>query len=151
MTTIIPKPPYSSGINLLALCIYREARGECYDAKLGVGWVIRNRCQMSPAQGFRPTADEEILRKWQFSSFNDNDPNSGRYPEPGPTWDDCMKAALESSDPANTVPPAAFYRAVFYWSPPLTETPKGWGNVIECSVVGHLHFCALNDAPKVTT
>jgi hypothetical protein len=57
---------------LTALCVWREARGVAYPGKLGVVWVLRNRCAMAPAQGFKPDMAGNILKPWAFSSFNSN-------------------------------------------------------------------------------
>ena len=58
---------------LLRMCIWAEARGESVVGRLAVAWVLRNRAL------FRETSIKtEILRPWQFSSFNANDPNRGK-------------------------------------------------------------------------
>src|SRR5579872_4813595 len=92
--------PYASDpLQLLALCIWREARGECPEAKLGVAWTIRNRCAMAPAQGFKHDIAGNILKPWAFSSFMEGDPNAVKYPqETDLSWHDSMLAA-ESADP----------------------------------------------------
>lgn len=116
--TVTPNPPYDSGTPLTALCVWREARGETQAAKNGVVWVLKNRCAMAPAQGFKPTMDEEILRNWQFSSFNSNDPNVNKYPVEGdPSWTESLRA-VQSDEPDPTG------GAVFYFSRPLLEAPK---------------------------
>jgi len=58
---------------LLALAIYGEARGESVDGKLGVGSVILNR--VARGGWFGATVKTAILKPWQFSAFNLNDPN----------------------------------------------------------------------------
>lgn len=77
--TVTPKAPYDSGDMLAALCVWREARGESIAAKLGVVWVLRNRCEMAPAQGFKRDMAGNILKPWAFSSFNADDPNSLKF------------------------------------------------------------------------
>lgn len=145
MTTVIPKSPYDSGTLLAALCVWREARGESQEAKNGVVWVLRNRNAMSPREGFKPTMDEEILRKWQFSSFNPDDPNSEKYPVEGdPSWTESLRA-VQSDLPDETG------GAVFYFSRPLLTAPKAWGNVEVSAVIGHLTFCRLSALPGVVT
>ena len=79
---------------LLALCIWREARGETPAAKLGVAWTVRKRCAMAPAQGFKKDVAGNILRPWAFSSFMAGDPNASKYPQDGdPSWKDSIAAA----------------------------------------------------------
>lgn len=131
----------------------------------GIVWCLRNRARMSPAQGFKGCHEDELLgeadniiKPWAFSSFNADDPNSKRYPvQPDangefpsdlearlavdPVWQDCIAAATMPDDP---VPPAAFYRVVFYFSPPLTAPPAVWGSVSEASHIGNLHFCCID-------
>jgi spore germination cell wall hydrolase CwlJ-like protein len=62
---------------VLALCLWREARGESREAQTGVAWVLRNRI----AKRFRgKDAIEVVLWPYQFSSFNANDPNARKFP-----------------------------------------------------------------------
>lgn len=141
--TVTPKAPYDSGSLLTALCVWREARSEIHLAKVGVVWVLMNRARMSPAQGFARTIAAEILRPWQFSSFNEGDPNCDLYPdENDPSWQDSLDAAEAPGlvDPTNG--------AVFYFSRPLTEPPTAWGDTIVTARIGHLTFCGL--AERVT-
>lgn len=159
--TVTPHTPFDQGEILQALCIAREARNGTYEAKLGVAWTLRNRCAMAPAQGFKSTMDENVLKPWAFSSFS-YDPNphgdgnwypvmpdaGGAFPgnltdklAADPIWQDCLRAIRES---ATGVPPAAFYRVSFYWSAPLTAAPvHEWGPTIESCCIGGLHFCVL--------
>lgn len=123
---------------LLALCVYREARGECYDAKLGVANVVRNRVRLSPAEGFKRTVRENVLKPYAFSSFNDDDPNRNVYPlhiadTSNRAWQDCLRAA-KSLDPDNTG------GAVFYFSSPLVDPPPAWGKVKATVRLGDLSF-----------
>jgi spore germination cell wall hydrolase CwlJ-like protein len=131
---------------LLALCVYREARGETYEAKRGVVSVVRNRVAQCPREGFNRTVRENILKPYAFSSFNENDPNINVYPlhtsdTSDRTWQDCLRAA-KSLDPDNTA------GAVFYFSPPVTEAPHAWGNVIPTVRLGNLHFFKLGDKSR---
>ena len=123
---------------LLALTLWREARGEDYDAKVGVGCVIRNRVRMAPAQGFRSNYLGNILKPYAFSSFNHNDPNATLFPMSTalPSWVECCKAA--EAVMANCGDPTS--GAVFYFSPPVEYPPKEWGNVIPTVKIGRLRF-----------
>jgi spore germination cell wall hydrolase CwlJ-like protein len=119
---------------LLALCVWREARGEPSAAKLGVAWVVRNRCAMAPAQGFKPDVAGNVLKPWAFSSFMTGDPNSRLYPGPNDrAWRDSL-AAAQSDDPDPTG------GAVFYYSAPVTEPPNAWGDVEHAADIGRLRF-----------
>lgn len=78
---------------LFALAIWREARGENYMAKLGVGSVILNRVA-DPRWPARPA--EVILQPKQFSSFNRTDPNAVLFPHPiDESWLDSCRAVFD--------------------------------------------------------
>lgn len=144
MQTVIPRSPYDADPMLTALCVWREARGCDYQAKLGVVWVIRNRCAASPREGFRATPTEEILRRWQFSSFNEGDPNSLKYPDGvNSVWQDCLRAATDAVSPDPTG------GAVWYFSWPLTEPPSAWGHVEITATIDGLTFCGFPRAVSV--
>jgi len=59
-----------SEIALLTLCIWGEARGENLMGKIAVGCVVRNRV-INEHSSYK----EEILKPYQFSCFNEGDPN----------------------------------------------------------------------------
>jgi N-acetylmuramoyl-L-alanine amidase len=69
---------------LLALAIYREARGEDLAAKIAVGCVIRNRVQHPSWYG--RSWFEVITKPYQFSSFNLGEPNSIVFGGPKHGW-----------------------------------------------------------------
>ena len=121
---------------LMALCVWREARGEGILGKRGVCHVILNRIKKGGWWG--GTVQGVVLHKYQFSSFNANDPNSKLWPaDDEADWLDCLeeaRAALagESEDVTSG--------ATFYWSRPLTATPQAWGPGRETVQIGHLHF-----------
>ncbi|NLY55742.1 MAG: cell wall hydrolase [Firmicutes bacterium] len=72
-------------IEFLARTIYGEARGENLETQLYVAWVIRNRVQ---AKGrFGATYEEVVTKPFQFSSWNQDDPNFERVLQPtGAAW-----------------------------------------------------------------
>lgn len=75
----------------LALCVWREARGESLLGKLLVAQTIENRVT-DPR--WPDTYIGVITQPWQFSAFNKNDPNVTAYPkEDDPKWGDCVAAA----------------------------------------------------------
>jgi spore germination cell wall hydrolase CwlJ-like protein len=130
--------PYKSSESLLlALCIWREARGESLEAKKAVASVIRNRCAMAPAQGFHSSIAGNILKPWAFSSFMLGDPNSVKYPaETDPSWHDSLAAA--------GIGPDLSRGAVFYYSRPLSAPPHAWGEVYHSATIGGLEFYRLS-------
>src|ERR1700675_4227824 len=108
-----------SALDLMRLCVWREARGEGILGKRGVCHVILNRIKKGGWWG--GTVQGVGLNKYQFRSFNTNDPNSKLWPaDDEADWLDCLeeaRAALagESEDVTSG--------ATFYWSRPLTATP----------------------------
>lgn len=132
------REPYASDPTLLlALCIWREARGEPYTAKLGVAHTVRNRCTLAPREGFRRDIAANILKPWAFSSFMEGDPNAVKYPrEDDPSWKESLEAARAvAEDPTGG--------AVFYYSRPLIEPPHAWGKVEHAADIAGLHFYRL--------
>src|SRR5277367_6025012 len=83
--------PYAqlSDLELCSLCVWREARGEGLLGKRGVAHVIKNRAD---APGWWGTSiSQVILHPFQFSSFLESDPNSGKWPEDNdPSYSDSL-------------------------------------------------------------
>lgn len=87
---------------LLALCIWREARGESYRGKLLVGSTIRNRVE---DKRWPDTYAGVVTQRMQFSAFNLGEPNALKFPAEGePAWVDSVQAADEvlSAGPITT-------------------------------------------------
>ena len=80
---IRPKPAAQKkgkdpAIETLARTIYGEARGELVRGKEAVAAVVMNRVRRAMERGgywWGSTAEEVCLRPWQFSCWNENDPN----------------------------------------------------------------------------
>ncbi|GER92673.1 cell wall hydrolase [hot springs metagenome] len=62
-----------SDVELMSICIYGEARNQGLDGMLAVASVILNRAQNPSWWG--SDIKSVILKKWQFSCLNENDPN----------------------------------------------------------------------------
>lgn len=64
---------------LLALLIWGEARGEPLEGKWAVGWVVRNRvyAERKYGKGWQGV----MLKKKQFSAFNEGDVNRKKMEE----------------------------------------------------------------------
>jgi spore germination cell wall hydrolase CwlJ-like protein len=94
---------------MLALCIWREGRGQSKAALSGIAAVVRNRANQ-PGR-WPNTIPGVILQHAQFSSFNSTDPNSAKFPIPPSgahfspfgdwqAWLDCLEVVSGSpSDP----------------------------------------------------
>lgn len=94
---------------ILALCVYREARGEPFYGKLLVANTIKERVR---DRRWPDTFEGVIIQPWQFSAFNKNDPNNLVYPwtgaSPNPNdkaWLDSVEAAQKVLGGTNPVPP----------------------------------------------
>jgi len=132
--------PYGelSDLSLMALCVYREARGETIFAKRAVAHVIKNRASQPGWWGH--DIQSVVLKPWQFSSFNANDPNSTVWPaDDSPSWTDCLSAAaavLVGEDPDST-DGATFYHDL------SMDWPKAWGketDFVNTLNIGRLRF-----------
>ena len=62
---------------ILALAVWREARGETPVGKLLVAQTIENRVQ---DRRWPATYEDVITQPWQFSAFNKGDPNATLFP-----------------------------------------------------------------------
>jgi spore germination cell wall hydrolase CwlJ-like protein len=84
-------------ITLLAICIWGEARSVDLRAQIAVGWTVRNRA-LNPRWWGR-TWREVILKPYQFSAFNEGDPNREKMKDPlredkdGRAWRQCLWVA----------------------------------------------------------
>ena len=121
---------------MLALAIYREARGESIQAKIAVGCVIRNRvrCGGWYGQGWFGV----ITKPSQLSSFNLGDRNSIVFgTDTDPAWRDSVAAALRvmGCEPDPTA------GATFYFDRSRDETPPQWASIYIHTVdIGAFHF-----------
>lgn len=83
-------------MSLIALCVWREARNQQFEGKLAVAWSIRNRVKAPGKHWWGDTFEEVILKPWQYSSFNADDPNAKLIPgDPAKdrSWDESLTAA----------------------------------------------------------
>ena len=84
---------------LRAICIWAEARGEPYEGKVAVGYVIGNRMK---DHRWPDTVAEVVLQPKQFSGVWSHR-YSARLLDPvlvddePDTWADCLQAAMDSS------------------------------------------------------
>jgi len=127
------KQPYESltGLELLELCVWREAQNQGADGMHAVAWSIKNRVDQptwwSESKLALPsTWHGVILKPWQYSAFNKNDPNSEKWPsDDDEAFETACKVCApvylnqETTDPTNG--------ATHYYDTSI-EFPKGWGN-----------------------
>ncbi len=86
-------------VDVLARTIYGEARGETVRGKEAVACVILNRVKRAHDRGgywWGNTIEEVCLKPWQFSCWNEGDPNRAKIlsVEPGHrVFDTCLRIA----------------------------------------------------------
>lgn len=80
---------------LLALVLWREARGEALETKRLVAWSIKNR--VSHPSWWGVDWGSVITKRWQYSSMTaPGDPNLIRWPlQTDTSWQACMQIAGE--------------------------------------------------------
>lgn len=124
-------------VSLLALCIWREARGETVAAKRAVAWAIRNRVQKPSWWG--TDYPSVILKKWQFSSFNANDPNAVKFPASNDTsWQASQMAAADAYQGRGDNPVG---EATHYFDKSLDANPPAWAaKMTHVCDIGNFHF-----------
>lgn len=132
--------PYNelSELDLSALCIWREARGEGELGRRGVGWVVQNRANNPMWWGH--DARTVILKPWQFSSFNPKDPNADHWPgDADRSWLECQQIAsaiMNNSDTDITDGATHYHDISMDW-------PVAWGDQAQYQHmldVGRLRF-----------
>jgi len=72
-------------VRLLALVVYGEARGEPLAGKIAVASVVLNRLKKNG--WFGKTLKDVILKPFQFSCFNEDDPNRIKLLAIAQNWD----------------------------------------------------------------
>src|ERR1039458_1087104 len=93
-----PTQQQSANLIFLALCVWRESRGESAEAQLAVAYSILQRVAKGGWWG------DDVLsvvgHPWQYSSMTaPADPNLVKYPITGwPSWDACVTAAQSALD-----------------------------------------------------
>lgn len=83
-----------SPVDILARTIYGEARGESIKGKEAVACVILNRVKKNSWYG--KTVENVCLKPWQFSCWNENDPNKEKIlkiSKKDPVFKSCYRIA----------------------------------------------------------
>lgn len=122
---------------LLALCVWREARGEIVAAKYAVAFSIRNRVLHPSWWG--DSWESVILKPFQYSSFNAKDPNAVKFPVPADTsWQASVAAALAAF---NSTCPDPTEGSTHYFDRSLDASPPEWTvEMIHVIDIGNLRF-----------
>ena len=123
---------------LLMLCIWREARGEGAPGQYAVAWTIKNR--VARGGWFGKTWVEVILKAKQFSSFNADDPNAVKFPDPmtDASYGPCLMAAKHVYDGSAPDPTGG---ATYYFDDSMAANPPSWAKAFTKTVkIGRLNF-----------
>jgi spore germination cell wall hydrolase CwlJ-like protein len=87
-------------LTLLATLIAGEARGETEIGQIACGWVVRNRVHSGEPKWFGTWWHGVMLKPYQFSCFNKDDPNRRRLLNPYKyfgdlVWTACYRSAAQ--------------------------------------------------------
>lgn len=129
---------------LMALTLLAEARGEDTVGRQMVASVIVNRRKFSlewrathnTECWWGETIREIILKPWQFSSWNENDPNRAKMPDfiHHPLYPECLTIATAAiSGNAED-----FTKGAVNYLNPQTASPQKWATPDKLTV-SHLH------------
>jgi N-acetylmuramoyl-L-alanine amidase len=129
---------------LLALCVWRESRGELLSTKQAVAWSIRNRVAKPCWWGH--SWDGVILMPKQYSSFNHSDPNATRFPlHSDISWQESLLAAQQVYGATAAIADPTM-GATSYFDCSLDSDPPSWsydGSNVHTVDFGRLHFYRL--------
>ena len=123
-----------------ARTIYGEARGENFAGQKAVAHVLLNRATQNKRGS---TLAECATAKWQFSCWNENDPNKSKIEsvtyENG-TFGMCVRALLTAID-ENELGYDPTFNSTHYYSKSL-KTPPNWAKGHEpAAIIGqHIFF-----------
>lgn len=134
---------HSSNVVMLALVIWREARGEPEEARIGVAHVVLNRVRRPGWWG--ATMLEVLTKPWQFSSLTDpKDRQLTKWPkESDPSWMQCLRIARRAILGASTNP----IGDADHYHDTSIEQPAAWGTgaKLRCQL-GRLKFYRVGGA-----
>ncbi len=122
---------------IVALCIWREARGESLEGKHGVASVIANR--VASPRWWGKDWVEVVTKPWQFSAMTGKgDSNLIAWPlVRDPVWLDCLtvaELAVTGELPDNT-------GGAVYYHDITIQRPRAWGESIGLAKkIGRISF-----------
>lgn len=112
----------SSDLNLLARCVYSEARGEPYTGQVAVAAVVLNRIKSS---SFPNTISGVIYQKGAFTAVSDGQINL----TPNQTAYNAARDALNGWDPTNG--------CLYYYNPATATSKWIWSLKVQLSIGRH--------------
>ena len=115
----------SSDINLLAKCVYAEARGEPYTGQVAVAAVVLNRVKSA---SFPNTISGVIYQPYAFTSVSDGQINY----TPNQSAINAAKDAMNGWDPS--------YGCLYYYNPATATSKWIWSRKVVVTIGNH-SFC----------
>lgn len=112
----------SNNLDLLARCVYAEARGEPYTGQVAIAAVVLNRVRSS---SFPNTISGVIYQKGAFTCVSDGQINYS----PNSTAYQAAKDALNGSDPTNG--------CLYYYNPATATSKWIWSLKVELTIGRH--------------
>lgn len=125
---------------ILALCLWRESRGEGEQGMQAVANVVCNRVAVNGSSVYR-----EVTKPWQFSSITaHNDPQLGLYPiSDDPNW--ILAVAVAHSVMNGTLPDIT-NGATYYFNPSVVR-PAWAADMQQTAQIGkHVFYKPENKA-----
>lgn len=123
---------------ILALCVWREARGQSPEAWAAVAWTVRNRAS-KPGWWGGPSIASVVLKPLQFSSFNPGDPNAVKLPAPNDAI--FSQIMITCQDVISGKTPDQSAGATHYYDKSMDSNPPSWAQAMTPTVViGALRF-----------
>lgn len=113
----------SSDLDLLARCVYAEARGEPYTGQVAVAAVVLNRVKNS---AFPNTISGVIYQPWAFTAVNDGQINLS----PNSTAYKAARDALNGWDPT--------YGCLYYYNPATATSSWIWSRKTVITIGKHV-------------
>ena len=113
----------SSDLNLLARCVYAEARGESYVGQVAIAAVVLNRVESA---SFPNTIAGVIYQPYAFTAVNDGQINL----TPDSTAYKAAQDALNGWDPS--------YGAIYYYNPATATSSWIWSRKTTVTIGNHV-------------
>lgn len=123
---------------LLALLLWREARGEAFETKRVVAWSVKNR--VSHPSWWGGDWSSVMTKRDQYSSMTfTGDPNTTKWPQPIDTsWIACMDVAAEVYSVNG---PDMALGSTHYFDKSLDANPPAWASSMTHVLdSGNFHF-----------
>ncbi|MGX5220253.1 cell wall hydrolase [Pseudomonas segetis] len=131
-------------LDIVTKTVWGEARSEGMSGMIAVAWVIKNRADKGGWWG--NTLESVCLKKWQFSCWNDGDPNApylrGQKAIPGREYvlaHEAVIAVVNGHEPDPTD------GATHYYAPRSVKEPKWAKGATKTTQIGHHVF--FKDVP----